>query len=479
MRPKFIFLTFLISIAQLLVLKLKFPFPALTGDSDNYILAASEKMGANIWPIGYSLFLRLVGWFSRSANFLVFVQVMMYAFCAIQLFSLMNNELRLNRTGRVLLYIILFCNPLVLLLNNLIMSDGVFLSLSIIWFVGVLTIFNQKKSVWFFIVHSFLVLVLFTFRYQAIIYPAISILVVVFFSKNRIWERMLFSCIVMIIFSSFILYTIAQNGKYTGVRQFSVFPGWQVANNALIAYAHVSPERRASTKLPPEFSNLHQYVNHYIDSTLRKPGHYDSILSTAYLWRDFSPLRKYVNDEIKYNHEPALKNYITMSKISDFYDDYGKRIIKQYPGEYLGFYIVENAKYYVIPPTEVLMQYRASSITPIERKWFYDTDWSKDKFDDLYDYSLEFINLFNIPILILFLGTTMVFLSELRNANKFLRVYFLISWVIIIANFFFLLLTTPIVLRYLIFNQIIEMIFIIYVISSVLKQPSKINIDAI
>jgi hypothetical protein len=461
MKPRYITLTILLALCQYAILKWKFPLPAMTGDSDSYLMGAYYKMGANTWPIGYSMFLRLVGVFSRSANAVVFVQYYIYIICAFYFFSTLKKRIELPKIGWVLLYLLLFLNPIVVLLNNLIMSDAIFLSLSLVWFIEVIKISDQKKGWLFIITHPILLLTIFTFRHQSAIYPIISAFVFVAYAKNKLIEKLLFNVAIFIVFGLFITYTIFQNEKYTAVRQFSAFPGWQTANNALIGFSQVSKERRSETQLPTNLSSLNKYVNKYIDSVQDHPGMYDSMLSTSYMWRDFSPLRRYAIDNLETVNNAHFGNYTMMAKFSDLYGEFGNALIKKYPTEYFKYYLFRNLTNNFLPPTEVLMQYRANSITDIEKKWFSDTDWSKDHYDDFFISELENINIINIPIFLFYLISIGLYYFERKESNKFLQSYVRLSWMFFLVNLLFLSFTTPIVLRYILLNQIIELVFIV------------------
>lgn len=51
-----------------------YPFPNFLPDSYSYIDAAYNNVNINMWPVGYSKFLRLISVFNRSDTGLVIVQ---------------------------------------------------------------------------------------------------------------------------------------------------------------------------------------------------------------------------------------------------------------------------------------------------------------------------------------------------------------------------------------------------------------------
>ncbi|MEP7372306.1 MAG: hypothetical protein ABI675_02885 [Chitinophagaceae bacterium] len=259
-------------------------------------------------------------------------------------------------------------NPLFLHLSNLVSSDCFFASLSLLWLTSLLWILNKPSNrvlVW----HIVILFLSYTVRYNAMIYPFISI-VAMFFSKVVIRRKIASISIVVLLCGLFVLHTGYQYKKLTGVWQYSPFSGWQLANNAMYAYRHVNPgERKPVAK---KYSELDRMIREYFDSTrdTKKYPMEAAMASTFYMWSPGMPLVKYKEKIFQKDSSAGdLKQWATMGPI---YKDYGIHIIKKYPWHFVKYFIWPNAHKYYTPPVEFLRMYNGGkdSVYGLAQDWF-------------------------------------------------------------------------------------------------------------
>jgi hypothetical protein len=140
------------------VFKLFYPFPDFNSESYDYIAAASGNPS-----LGYSRFLLIFHWFTRSGTALVIFQYLAYTLSALYFYLTITSSYTTGKYTRFFLTLFLFFNPLFLYLANEVTSDMLIVSLSILWLTGL---------IW--LLHSFR-------PYHAIIFVGVSLLMVVFF----------------------------------------------------------------------------------------------------------------------------------------------------------------------------------------------------------------------------------------------------------------------------------------------------------
>jgi hypothetical protein len=259
-------------------------------------------------------------------------------------------------------------NPLFLHLANLISSDGYFLSLSLIWFsLLVWIIYNPSKQLIFW--HAIVLFLAFLTRYNAMLYPVISVGVMVI-SKMPIRQKVAGIGIVIILCGSFVIYTGNNYKALTGKWQYSPFSGWQWANNAMYAYRYVDSVKRKPVK--QKFENLDKMVRNYFDRTrdINKYPTESIMASTFYMWSKGMPLMQYKDSMFKKDTKSKeLKKWASMGPL---YKEYGIYIIEQYPWQFVRYFLWPNANKYYAPPVEFLGSYNSGkdSVPLIAQNWF-------------------------------------------------------------------------------------------------------------
>ena len=259
-------------------------------------------------------------------------------------------------------------NPLFWHLANLVSSDCLFAALSLTWFSLLLWIVHHpSKRVVVLQAQGFFLA--FTFRYNALIYPLIT-LIAFALSKMSLPQKILGAGAGILLCGLFVGYTSYQYKRLTGLWQFSPFSGWLMANNAMYAYRYVdSSDRKPIAK---KFQALDNMIRQYYDSTrdTKKFPTEALIASTAYMWTEWMPLTKYRNG--LFAKDTSAKELKKWASMGPFYREYGLHIIKKYPSYYFRHFIWPNSQKYYAPPVEFLENYNSGSIgvTRQAQRWF-------------------------------------------------------------------------------------------------------------
>ena len=339
-----------LSIGVFLIFKQFYPNPNMVMDSYVYIRAMALHQSVNSYPIGYSRFLLLFSLLSRSTTVLVWFQYLFLESACGYFFFTLLFFLRPGKWTQRILFAFLFLNPLFLYLANFIMADTVFIALSLLWFTQQLHIIGRPKPYLFF-VQAILLFLAFTIRYNALYYPVISMLAILLSRWNVrlkvaaiVWQFALIGC--------FVAYTQAQMKNRTGVRQFSPFGGWQLANNALYMYGEVWQERQDPP--PPRFFQVDSIVRLYFAHTPVR----DQVLSyvywstgSTYMGKPGTPLLRYMY--WKEGPDTSFQDLKKWGSMGSYFGEYGSWLIHHYPLDYAHYFMFPNFCRYLVPPTEI------------------------------------------------------------------------------------------------------------------------------
>jgi hypothetical protein len=273
--------TLLVMMLSFAWLKYVYPYPNfITPDSYNFLESAADNDLINMWPIGYSKFLRLTSVFTRSHQALVLFQYMLLIAAVLYfLFTLRYFVAPGKWLFRIVLAISI-TNPLLPHIANFVTGDALFASLSLVWFTQLWWILRQPTKI-VLTVHAFVSLGAFTIRLSAVYYPFISMLII--FISHISASKLKFGIgAIVILFLVLIGRTQYEYNIRTNTIQYAAFAKWQLATNAIISYAYVDSIPTKQAPLP--FKELHGIVNQYLDSlrrlpkSLRKePGGYDRL----------------------------------------------------------------------------------------------------------------------------------------------------------------------------------------------------------
>jgi hypothetical protein len=230
---------------QWIIFKLCYPFPDFFSDSYSYIEAAYLRLNVNIWPIGYSRFLALFHWFTTSGSALVFFQYLVWSISALYFYLTITYFYHTGKSTRIFLCIFLFFNPLWCYVANYVTSDMLFISMSTVWLTQLIWFLHRPKLYQVF-VQALLMFIMFTFRYNAMIYPLIAAGVFLF-SKQQARVKVLGIVSGPILIIPFIIWSSQAAKTMTGSGQFPpILGGWQWGNNALYFRGFIEEDSNAS-----------------------------------------------------------------------------------------------------------------------------------------------------------------------------------------------------------------------------------------
>jgi len=352
-------------------------------------------------------------------------------------------------------------NPVSWYLANMVSSDALFLSLSIIWFTQLIwMVYSYHKGLILF--NSIVLFILFTIRYNALYYPLISI-AALFLNRAYIAKRVGGILISIFLIALFIQYTSKDYKRLSGVYQFSPFSGWQLANNALYAYRYVDSFHLK--KLPKKFDSIDKMVRHYFDTTKDTKKYPSEMLvaSTVYMWDPRSPLSIYADSLVaKDSTVGPLKKW---SKAAPMMKEYGTQLIKTYPKEFVTHYILPNSLKYYVPPIEFLETYNMGldTVNPIAEEWFnYKTNKVYTRFKDKETYILNYYPILVAVMNVLIVLNILSFIG-LRLQKRFpnIKKYLLLVGILWSINFCFSVFASPIALRFQLFPIIVSLSLVI------------------
>jgi len=278
-------------------------------------------------------------------------------------------------------------------------------------------------------------------------------------SQHKPWIKLIGPVAGLLLIIPFVIHSRNEAYKLTGTKQFSLFTGWQLANNALYMYDKIKVDstqwQTAETKeldrisrqfvktIPPQFQ-YRKYLDNYVGNYfIRQP---EAPLK-QYLWRHY----KITDDSTQ---------IIGWGKSSVIFSEFGTRLLTQHPAEFARYFMLPNAKNYFLPPLEKLEIYNLGldNVPVVVQEWFdYKTNdvWSFSK-------KLQANILFILPAIFLvmnvfFAGSLAWFLVKkiYRRTARVFNHTLLLCTAFLLANFGFTVFATINVFRYQFFPMIL------------------------
>lgn len=435
-------------IVQFIIFKVCYPYPDFFSDSYSYIFAAYAHLNVSIWPIGYSKFLSFFHHFTYSDTALVGFQYFFMQAAALYFFFSIHYFFTIRKWTKILLFIFLFVNPLTLYLCNTVNSDALFGALSLLWFTELVWIIHRPKIYQVFL-QAILLFLCFTVRNNAYYYPIIAVLAFLL-SQQNLRSKLLGIILPFLLIIPFILHTRNEAYKLTGTRQFSLFTGWQLANNALYFYDQVSVD---STTLPTQETRQLNQMSIDFFKHIQPEGYHSQLESFGgnfFLRYPQSPLKQYLARNYPLHDDwEGVKSW---GKASVIYESFGKSLILQHPLAYLQYFVLPNIWHYFMPPLLHLAQYNYGSnkIDPIAKVWFhYPTNTVHCISPDLQQFLIIYTALFFIFNLY-FLWQSIRYFRKLRtfSLKDTIHSSYWIATIFIICNFVFSISVTVNIIRY-------------------------------
>jgi hypothetical protein len=442
------------SLVQLIIFKLCYPFPDFMSDSYNYIESAAYHLNVNIWPIGYAKFLAFIHQISYNDTLLVAIQYLLVQISLLYFFYTVKFLYRPSTLAMKTLFVLILFNPVTLYISNYVLSDAVFGCITIFWFSLLLRQIKSPSRV-MLLIQLLLMGLAFTIRYTAIYYPFIAAVGLMLSPLGRL-EKLAWMVAPAILFLPFIWFTQLETEKVTGTAEFSVFGGWQAANNALYMYGHIQVD---STKLPPETRGLDRMVKQYYKWA--PPGYINlgDFDGTFFIKHSDAPLKQYMYRY--YRKEYNASGFLSWGKVSPMYNKYGSWLISHYPMAFARYYLWLNTNNYFSPFLAQMSLYNLGedSVWDEAQYWFrYPTPKVKSvskEFQGIlffcYPPGFLLLNFYYAACILWLLFTRK--LSELKPDLRKALWLFTAFWII---NFWFSILATPVVMRY----EVVPMLFL-------------------
>jgi hypothetical protein len=273
----------------------------------------------------------------------------------------------------------------------------------------------------------------------------------------------------------FIIHTREAAYKLTGTRQFSLFTGWQLANNALYMYEYTDTARHFNS---PQLKELDKLSTKFYGVTPK--DFYESILypnpGNYFIQFTHSPLKMYLSKHFSITDDQT--QITAWGKSSVIFSLYGKSLITHNPAAYFWQFMIPNTKNFFLPKLEKLKTYNLGQkeVNSIAQQWFkYKTNKvtsisSKAQGYILYIFPWLFLSI-NIYMLffILILVNRKQYQILLSQFNRTL----LLTCTFWFANFAFCISTTIIVYRYQVFPLIISTLASLLLIELVDKKVNN------
>ena len=461
----------IVTLLELIVFKVVYPYASfIHDDSYFYIWAADHDADVSLYPIGYSKFLRLFGSFTRSDTVLVVFQYLTNQLALLWFVFTIFYFYSPGKIAKCVIFTIVIANPVFLYLANFVSSDSLFLTLSLVWFTTLLWILH-RPALYFVAIQVMLLVLTLIFRYNALTYPAISTIALLLCRQPAKRKA---ACILagFLAVGVFVFYTAGKYKDLSGVRQFSPFAGWQIANNAIYAYRYVGSDFRK--ECPPRFIDLDSTVRQYLDASknMTESSEEWSEAGTVYMWDSRSPLRTFMKLRLKPGDVMGLlKKWALMGPL---YSDYGCYLIGQYPNDYVRYYLWPNTIKYYAPPVEVLGQYNMGrdTVNRIGQQWFgYKTQKVRTAFNDFNISILDFMPIYSALVNVVFLLGLIYSLTCNEHYRKGLHFRVLIlALAFWSANFCFSVFASPVTLRYQLLNITIISALAIVLVDYMIKK---------
>ncbi|MBK6929690.1 MAG: hypothetical protein IPH12_02085 [Saprospirales bacterium] len=339
-----------------------YPFPAIMSDSGDYVLRAQKQMPGVFRPFGYSWFLMKLHTVVQSARGLSLTQLLLHIGALIYFLQAIRHCFQpVSRALNWLLTAFLALSPLHIYMANSILSDSLFASISLCWIAS--GMFLLKRFHWLtFLFHLLALFLAMKVRYTGIIYPAISVLIAVL-GSDAIWKKLALAIIPCVL--SVVFYTTTRQFMYKsfGVKTFSGFAGWQMANNALhtFPYFELKPENIPDRNV----RGLYEFVRLFSDTIYPAPG----VTTTGFMWENKKPLKQYFSQTIA-AEKPSWAYGNRWLYAGLRYEDFGNYFIRKYPALFARHFVLPNLKDVAYPPLGFLRTYQEIKQGKETCEWF-------------------------------------------------------------------------------------------------------------
>jgi hypothetical protein len=429
------------------------------------------------WPVGYSKFIKYLGYISHSANLLPTIQYFVIQSGFLFFFITFRKIFNPGKLVTLIIFIFLFINPINIWGSNHILSDPLYVGISMIWVTQLLWIIFRFKP-YMIITQAILLLILFDLRYNALYYPILTILAFIA-SRIKMYFKIYGIIISFFLIASFMYYTSIEMEKIAGVRQYAYSNGWKQASNGLYIYEHYySKEQPIRIE---EFKELDSLVRAYFNRphpnvSLLYPDQ-EITLGSYYMAVGGTPLYSYM--QLKSGYNDWSLDFHRTAPYGPLFRDYGNYLILHHLTGYLKYVVYPHTLSYLTPYPEIFTENQdAFSLWPEDSYGKVARDWYNITSISIPDYYIKlrekvllpYPSIYTVIHLIFFLTSILSICStRLRSVYKNHVPYLIILTIMCLGNLIFTVLSTTSVLRYQPAIIAIEFTLAVYFIETFLK----------
>jgi hypothetical protein len=323
-----------ISLFLWLVLRAGYPQPFHETDTASYLQVAREGTFNPYRPVGYSLFLRMLHAIRPGVGTIVFGQFWLHALAVLGLyFSAVKVAGGRSPLGLRLALLVLLALPSLLYCTNYLMSDSLFVSLTLLWGAALLQYLASRRIGWL-LTGLFLAALGTQVRYAGLVSVAAGGLVLPFLVTGRRRRILTFAahaglCLAIVVSGR------ENFRRHVGVSVFSPFAQWARANNASVLIPYIRHDPHKPTD--PLLALLHEYYLRHPDSIFS----IESVLATYPMWVETFPAKKYVLTIMEEEKTGYVQAWV---RAGGRLGRYGDWLIRTHPLLYARRFLLPNAR---------------------------------------------------------------------------------------------------------------------------------------
>lgn len=436
--------------------KYYYPYPNLTFDSYHYIMNMHLNTNAAGWPVGYSKFIKYLGYISHSANLLPTIQYFCTQIGFLFFFITFRTLFRTDKWFSFIIFLFFFISPINIFGSNHILSDPLYIGLSMIWITQIIWIIFRFRP-YMVISQALLLLMLFDLRYNALYLPLITVFAFLIARIKPIW-KIAGIILSIILIEILIQYTSIEMAKIAGVRQYAYSNGWKQASNGLYIYEHYYKNEKAP--LPVKFRELDSTVRNYFNNphpnvSLLYPDQ-EITLGSYYMAVGGTPLYTYMQQ--KSGYKDWSLDFHRTAPYGPLYRAYGNYLILHHLPGYFKYVVYPHLLSYITPYPEIFTEngeafslWTDDTYGKVARDWYnistlkVPSNYIKLRANILSPFPFIYSVIHIVFILSL---TFFVFLRGFISLDKVHSYCMIILIMMTLGNFLFTILSTTSVLRY-------------------------------
>lgn len=348
----FFILFSLIAAVICVLMRVFYSFPFSYSDTGSYVLSAASGTFNVFRPMGYSKYIRFIHSISDSIYSVFYVNYFLLYLA--EMFLLFSVKYLMKIKNSVVFFmfgLFMLTNARLIFSCNLLMSDGIFTILTILYITLQLWLIS-RPSYFIALISMVLLVLLCRIRYSGLFFIPVTVLVFFLsFKEKKKFVLCVLTCLPLITGAYIYSSTKKQYVENVHVDTFSGFGGWQSINNAsvLLPEAKSIPISKFKT---PQLKTLHTYIQTCPDNIF----HDSYSMTTSYMWDNDLPYKIFNT----YMLDCSGYDYPTQWAVNGkLYSEYAKVLIKEYPFKYLVRFIipslVSNFKFKAFEENDIIL----------------------------------------------------------------------------------------------------------------------------